>query len=101
MAGSIRVDTAQVSEIANTIERLNQRLSEELRTSEATIKNLANTWEGEAAQATITSYEQFANSYFQQYYDILDNYVKFLRLNVDQGYFETETFNTNLSDAFK
>ena len=101
MAGQIRVSTAQVADIARTIESLNQKLSDELKTSQATVKNLSNTWDGEAAQATITAYEEFATKYFQNYYDILDNYVKFLRTNVEQGYFETETANINLADAFK
>jgi len=101
MAGQIRVSTAQVGEIARTIESLNQRLSEELKTSQKTITDLSNTWDGEAAQATISAYEEFAAKYFQNYYDILDNYVKFLRTNVEQGYFETETANINLADAFK
>ena len=101
MAGQIRVSTAQVAEIARTIESLNQRLFDELKTSQDTIKNLSNTWDGEAAEATISAYEEFAAKYFQNYYDILDNYVKFLRTNVEQGYFETETANINLADAFK
>jgi WXG100 family type VII secretion target len=101
MAGQIKVNTAQVGEIATTIEGLNVRLAEELKNSQKTIQNLSNTWDGEASQATIASYDEFAAKFFQNYQDILDSYVRFLRTNVDQGYFETETANTNLADAFK
>ena len=101
MAGLIKVNTAQVGEIATTLEGLNTRLSEELKAGQTSIKNLANTWEGEAAQATVASFDEFSAKYFQNYYDIIDSYVKFLRVNVNQGYFETETVNTNLADAFK
>lgn len=101
MAGQIRVSTAQVAEIATTIEGLNKRLQEKLEESQAMIKNLANTWEGEAATATIEAYDSFAAKYFQNYYNIIDSYVKFLRTNVEQGYFETETANTTIADAFK
>lgn len=101
MAGQIKVNTDQVSAIASSIERLNQQLDEQLRTSQATIKNLSNTWEGEAAASTISSYDEFAAKYFQQYKDILDSYVKFLRNNVDTEYSKTETTNTSLADAFK
>ncbi len=101
MAGQIRVSTAQVAEIATTIESLNKRLQEKLEESRSTIKGLASTWEGEAATATIEAYDSFAAKYFQNYYDVIDNYVKFLRQNVEQGYFETETANTNIADAFK
>lgn len=102
MAGnSIRVNTDQVAQIATNIENLNKRLTEELNNSKATIDQLANVWEGEASQATISSFDEFAAKYFQNYEDILTQYVTFLRTNVEQGYFETETANINLSDAFK
>ena len=102
MAGnSIRVNTDQVAQIATNIENLNKRLTEELNNSKATIDQLANIWEGEAAQATISSFDEFASKYFQNYEDIISQYVTFLRSNVEQGYFETETANVNLSDAFK
>ena len=46
MAGQIRVSTAQVADIARTIESLNQKLSDELKTSQATVKNLSNKPDG-------------------------------------------------------
>lgn len=102
MAGnSIKVNTDQVAQIANNLERLNKRLSEELTTSKNTIDQLANIWEGEAARETISSFDEFAAKYFQNYEDIITQYVQFLRTNVDQGYFETETQNIGLADAFK
>lgn len=101
MAGQIRVNTDQVAQIATSLETLNKRLSEELTTSKATIDGLASTWEGEAAQETIASFGEFATKYFQNYEDVITQYVKFLRTNVEQGYFETETANASLADAFK
>jgi Uncharacterized protein conserved in bacteria len=101
MAGQIRVNTAQVAQIASNIESLNKKLSEELVTSQSAVKGLSATWEGEAAQATIAAFDSFASKYFQSYYDVIDNYVKFLRVNVETGYFDTETANSNISDVFK
>ena len=101
MAGQIRVNTDQVAQIASNLENLNRKLETELTTSQATIKGLSSTWEGEASQETISSFNSFATKYFQNYYDVLDNYVKFLRTNVDAGFFDTESSNTGLSDAFK
>lgn len=102
MAGnSIRVNTDQVAQIATNLENLNKRLTEELISSKNTIDSLASIWEGEAAQATISSFDEFANKYFQNYEDIITQYVSFLRTNVEQGYFETETANIGLADAFK
>ena len=102
MAGnSIRVNTDQVAQIATNIENLNKRLTEELNNSKATIDHLANIWEGEAAQATISSFDEFAAKFFKSYEDVLTQYVQFLRTNIEQGYFETETQNIALADAFK
>lgn len=102
MAGnSIRVNTDQVAQIASNIEGLNKRLTEELNSSKATIDQLANVWEGEAAQATISSFDEFAAKYFQNYEDVITQYVQFLRTNIEQGYFDTETQNIGLADAFK
>ncbi len=102
MAGnSIRVNTDQVAQIASNLEGLNKRLTEELTNSKAAIDQLANIWEGEAAQATISSFDEFAAKYFQNYEDIITEYVSFLRTNVEQGYFDTETQNIGLADAFK
>ena len=102
MAGnSIRVNTDQVAQIATNIENLNKRLSEELTNSKATVDQLANIWEGEASQNTIAAFDEFAAKYFQNYEDIITQYVQFLRTNIGQGYTDTETQNIGLADSFK
>ena len=102
MAGnSIRVNTDQVAQIASNLEGLNKKLTEELTNSKATVDQLANIWEGEAAQATISSFDEFAAKYFQNYEDVITQYVQFLRTNIEQGYIDTETQNIGLADAFK
>lgn len=102
MAGnSVRVNTDQVEQIASTIEDLNKKLTEQLQEGKATVDGLSRIWEGEAAQATISAFDEFAAKFFQNYEDVITRYVQFLRTNVAQGYFDTETKNTGLSDAFK
>ncbi len=102
MAGnSMKVNTDQVNQIAANLEKLNTRLSEELENSRNTIQGLSKIWEGEAAQETISSFNEFANNHFKTYEDVITQYVKFLRNNVAQGYFDTETQNIGLADAFK
>ncbi len=102
MAGnSIRINTDQVAQIASSLESLNKKLTEELTNSKTTIDQLANIWEGEAARTTISSFDEFAAKYFQSYEDVITQYVQFLRTNVDAGYFDTETTNIGLADAFK
>ena len=101
MAGTIKISTDRVEAIASNIENINNKLNETLTESQNTIKSLSSTWQGEAAQATISAFDSFAASYFQQYYDVIKAYVTFLRQNVSADYQATEAQNIGLADAFK
>ena len=102
MAGnSIRISTDQVTQIAQTIENLNNKLTDELNNSRNVVQQLSTIWQGEAAQTTIDSYNAFAEKYFQNYADVIKQYVTFLRKNVAQGYFETEIGNTGIGETLK
>ena len=102
MAGTkITVSTEEVMAIASRIDSDNKRLEELLQESKTTLEGLGSTWTGKAAEQTRTAYASFSQKFFQQYFDILDQYVKFLRSNVSAGYEETETGNISLADQFK
>jgi len=101
MATQITIDSEQVLGIASSIESDNQQLQQLLNDSKATVDNLASYWTGKAADETRASYDSFAGKFFQTYYDVLEQYVKFLRTNVAAQYEETEQVNTQLADAFK
>lgn len=101
MASQITIDSEQVLAIASQIESDNQQLEQLLNDSKASIDSLSSYWTGKAAEETRASYESFANKFFQNYYDILNQYVKFLRTNVATQYEQTEQVNTQLADAFK
>jgi WXG100 family type VII secretion target len=101
MSTRITIDSEQVLGIAGQIEADNQQLQQLLEDSKATLNNLASTWTGGAAEQTRSSYETFAGKYFQTYFDVLEQYVKFLRTNVAEQYTEVENLNTQLGDAFK
>jgi WXG100 family type VII secretion target len=97
----ITLDSEQVLAIATQIESDNQQLQELLTESKTTVDSLASYWTGAAADETKTSYESFAGKFFQTFYDVLNQYVKFLRSNVAEQYSQTELTNTQLADAFK
>lgn len=97
----IILSTEQVLEIASQIENDNRQLQELLNTSKSTVDSLSSYWTGAASDETRASYDSFAGKYFQTYYDVLDQYVRFLRNNVVINYEETEQVNTQLADAFK
>lgn len=97
----ITLDTEQVLSIASQMENDNKQLQQLLNDSKASVDSLSSYWAGKASDETRSSYESFANKFFQTYYDILDQYVKFLRNNVSAQYEQTEQVNTHLADAFK
>ena len=101
MATQITIDSEQVLGIASQIENDNQQLQQLLNDSKATVDSLSSYWTGTAADETRASYETFAGKYFETYFDILNQYVKFLRTNVAEQYEQTEMANTQLADAFK
>lgn len=98
---NITISTDEVASLASGIEALNQQLLDTLNESQETIKGLGGVWEGEAYQETLKVYNSFASKYFQNYHDVIDSYVKFLRSNVEAGYTQTETANVSLADSFK
>ena len=83
MAGTIKISTDQVEAIAASIENNNKKLKSTLEDSQSAVKSLSSTWQGEAAQSTISAYDTFATNYFQTYYDIIDAYVKFCAQNLN------------------
>ena len=101
MSTKMILDSEQVLGIATQIESDNQALQRLLEESKTTLNSLSSSWTGAAAEQTRSSYETFAGKYFQTYFDVLEQYVKFLRKNVAEQYTETETVNTQLGDAFK
>lgn len=94
------LDSEQVNNIATSIESDNKKLKELLDDSKTEIDKLATYWEGDASDATRAAYDAFATKYFQVYYDVLNQYVTFLRTNVADQYESTEKTNVSLAEQF-
>ena len=101
MATRTVMNTEQVLAIASQIESDNQELQNLLSQSKTTLDSLASSWTGTAAEQTRASYDSFAGKFFQTYFDVLEQYVKFLRNNVAEQYTQVETHNIKLADLFK
>lgn len=99
--GMLKVDTAQVEAIASNMEAINNKLNQTLLDCQATIKSLKSTWQGQAAESTVGAFDAFATSYFENYKEIVNAYVKFLRQNVAADYGKVEQTNIGLADSFK
>lgn len=100
MAGEIRITTEEVELSATAIENLNSKLNDKLLDAQNAVKVLGATWQGEAYDTTVASFNNFANKYFETYKELIDSYVKFLREKVEQEYFRTEVKNKDLAGQF-
>lgn len=101
MDGKMIIETSQVREIANAMENTNNELKATLESAQKRITSLESVWSGDASQASINAINSFAQEYFQSYYNLIDEYVKFLRTNVADAYDDTEASNTSLADSFE
>lgn len=98
MAGQIYVNYGTFDSHAQSIAGYNTNLLDRLHDIQNLINSLAGEWESDSASAIrekITGME----GRFQSYYDVVDNYVKFLR-NTAAEYKATESTNTANANEF-
>lgn len=88
---AMKIDTQLIRSTASTISAQNQKLFEVLNQSNSTVNSLSGVWTGQAADATISAYNSFAQKYFESYRDMLDQYVKFLNGVAGEGYENVES----------
>lgn len=101
MGKNIQVDPSKLDSAASKLAELSSSYDTIAKQLMSDATTMGDAWQGDAAQATMSAYDSFAAKYFQNYHDIIDAYVKFLRQNVAADYVTTETSNTNLAEAFK
>lgn len=101
MAGNnMSVSTEQVESIASQMASKNEQLNEELLRCKDVVNALEGIWQGQASQATIEAFNDFANKYFSNYKQAIDDYVTFLRTVVNANYAEVEKANISAAQAF-
>ena len=98
MANKITIDPNEVLSIAGNIANLNDQLEETLKATQKRVQSLAGGWSGQAANATIESFNQFANKDYDSYHELLDQYVKFLQTRVSQLYPEIDAAIAKLGE---
>ena len=96
MSETIKITPEKVRGYASQIRSLNNQLAEILNSSKAQITGLQGSWTGEAAEATISAFNGFANKYFENYQKMIDNYAQFLEQNVAESYAQTQKINAQI-----
>ena len=97
----ISFDSELVLQTAKQMETDNNQLKQLLEDSKTAIENLRSYYSGPDADATYEAYQEFSNKFIQTYYDVLDQYVKFLRDVVAPNYTETSNANVSIADAYR
>lgn len=95
-----RISADQVLAIANELDIYNKRLNEITLDGKGFFVALLNHWTGEASQKSFENFSNFADRYKDLHEKTLNSYIDFLKVNVSQGYEETESININLADAY-
>ena len=102
MAGDfVKMNTADVESAAAELERLNNQLKDQITESQRLITSLKGGWTGEAAEATFSSFNEFAKQYQENDHELIQSYVTFLRNSVAPAWTQTEAGNTELGSSFK
>lgn len=100
MQGQNVIKTEEIKELANKIANINSRINETLKKVKNEVDNLSKSWSGDAAVATKSAVDTFAFEYYDQYKEIIDKYVDYLKTMAVEGFVQTEEANTNIGNQF-
>lgn len=100
MAGTIKISTAEVRTTVSSIRTLNTSLNDDLLEIQSAMTNLKNSWQSDGCDAIQAKFAAVASKYFQNYYDVIESYAKFLEQAVADSYERTETVIESNANAF-
>lgn len=101
---SLRVDTQTILQVANSFEKLHAQAQEAIDAMNMHCKgllpslNMRGAWEGPAGDQMFNAYDAFVDKYCERYLQMIENYARFLRQMVAEGYECVETDNVNMAD---
>lgn len=97
----LKVNTDAAVTAARNIKLCNTQIRDNFPTLQSAISDLDGSWDGAAAGAAISKFNEIRSKFSDARYTALDNYVNFLLQQVGEGYTQTEETNKSLADAFK
>ena len=101
MAGKISVLTERVRTAATNISSRNDNIRDALSTPETANNRLNAAWNSPSSYQVLQQFYTIKSNLEPARYAVMNQYVNFLRLQVGDGYDQTEQVNTALADAFK
>ena len=97
----IQINTAAVSAAADQIDILNKKIRDELSEVDSAIQTLQRCWEGEAAGSGINKYNYIKRSFSDARFSVVNGIVRFMKVQVGEGYEATEHAVSAAASAFK
>ncbi len=98
---AIQIETDKVISAANVIKSRNEGIQGCFPDMEKSVNNLSNCWQGAAASAAIGKFSEIKNHFYEARYNVIDNFVLLLNLQVGENYEKTESNLQNLAAQFK
>lgn len=98
MAGAMKINYGNFETYASEISAKNDKLKQELEDIKNFINSLSGEWESNSA-VTIRSKITGMQGRFDQYFDVVDNYVKVIR-NAAEAYKQAEAANDSNANDF-
>ncbi|MDR3310788.1 MAG: WXG100 family type VII secretion target [Oscillospiraceae bacterium] len=98
---TINVSTATLRATSAAVATVNTNLKDKLEEIQKKVSYLCdNTWQSDAGEEVQHKIEAFKTNHFQQYFDVVESYCKFLLITAD-SYETTEQTLLSNAAAFK
>lgn len=98
---AIQINTALVLEAADDISAVNLALKSGFDEIDRAISDLKASWSGSACDTCCRKADYLRAQYKDARYAVVEDFVRFLRLQVGEGYDTAETVISSAADAFK
>jgi len=99
--GSVFINTQGVVDVAEFLDRVNDRIKDDFVVVENKNEQLSDTWDGVVSDKAISAFNEIRSKYSAERYNIMKSYSTHLKSVVDPGYCATEEKNKSLAERFK
>ena len=96
----LEISIPEVQQAASTIENLNKNLSMNLDEIKQIMNSTQDVYRSADATTIRAKFEMFSKKYFEDYKDVIDKYVAFLRNAVAEGYSSTQAKENSSANQF-
>lgn len=98
---AIQIKTASVRETAKAISEENKVLLNSYNDIDSTVTFLKHNWTGNASDVCCEMAKHIKDKFKTARYDVVEDFVRFMLVQVGEGYERTEQTLTTAADAFK